>query len=178
MKFGKNLRPCVPNFSGPYREFILRSWRIWPKTTGGSGLKQQHLYGTINTSSLPSFIKTHQAVLEKNLKMWKVYWQTGGWTENGRRRWTENGRQDITIAQLSLRLRWAKSRQIKLMEDCKGFYTKRKCELHPFNTLIYQYVMMIYYILCLTKFHQNPSSGWEEFENVKSWQTVGKCAKL
>ena len=24
MKFGKNLRPCVPNFSGPYREFILR----------------------------------------------------------------------------------------------------------------------------------------------------------
>ena len=25
MKFGKNLRPCVPNFSGPYREFILNS---------------------------------------------------------------------------------------------------------------------------------------------------------
>ena len=24
MKFGKNLRPCVPNFSGPYREFILK----------------------------------------------------------------------------------------------------------------------------------------------------------
>ena len=38
-------------------------------TLGGSGLKQQHLYGTISTSSLPSFIKIHQAVLEKNLKI-------------------------------------------------------------------------------------------------------------
>ena len=68
---------------------------------GGSGLKQQHLYGTMSTSSLPSFIKIHQAVLEKNLKMWKVYRRTG--------RWTENGRRDMTIAHLSLRLRWAKS---------------------------------------------------------------------
>ena len=28
MKFGKNLRPCVPNFSGPYREFILNDMLI------------------------------------------------------------------------------------------------------------------------------------------------------
>ena len=62
-----------------------------------------------------------------------------------------------------------------------GFYIKSKCELHPFDTLIYQYLMIIYYILCFllrnkyfipTKFHQNPSSGSEEeFENVKSLQT-------
>ena len=142
----------------------------------GYGLKQQHLYGTISTSSLPSFIKIHQAVLEKNLKMWKVYKRAGGWTENGRR--------DMTIADLSLRLRWAKSRQIKLMEDSKGFYTKSKCELHPFNTLIYQYLMihLLYSVFLLrnkyfipTKFHQNPSSGSEEeFENVKSLQTDGR----
>ena len=37
--------------------------------------KQQHLSGTMSTSSLPSFIKIHQAVLEKKWKMWKVYGQ-------------------------------------------------------------------------------------------------------
>ena len=31
--------------------------------------KQQHLYRTMSTSSLPSFIKIHQAVLEKKSKM-------------------------------------------------------------------------------------------------------------
>ena len=99
--------------------------------------------------------KIHQAVLEKNLKLWKIYRQMGGWTKNGH--------CDMTIADLSLRLRLAKRRQIKLMEDCKGFYSKRKCELHPFNTLFYQYLMIIYYILVFfllrnecfipTKFH-------------------------
>ena len=103
-------------------------------TSKNPGLKQQHLYGTISILSLPSFIRVHQVVLEKNLKMWKIYRRTGGWTKNRRR--------DMTIAHLSHRLRWAKSRQIKLMEDCKGFYTKRKCELHPFYTLIYQYLMV------------------------------------
>ena len=94
---------------------------------GGSGLKQQHLYGTISTSSLSSFIKIHQAVLQTNLNMWKVYRRTGGLTDNERR--------DMTIANLSFRLRWAKSWQIKLMEDCKGFYTKRKWKWHPLTRL-------------------------------------------
>ena len=42
-----------------------------PPPLDGSGRKQQHLKGTMITLFLPSFIKTHTAVLEKNLKMLK-----------------------------------------------------------------------------------------------------------
>ena len=56
--------------------------------------KQQHLSGTMNTSSLPSFIKIHQAVLEKKLKMWKF-------TDDDER---TDGRCAMTIAHFSLRL--------------------------------------------------------------------------
>ena len=42
--------------------------------------RQQHLKGTISTSSLPSFIRIHQAVLEKKLKMWKSTDDDGRWT--------------------------------------------------------------------------------------------------
>ena len=51
----------------------------------------------MSTSSLPSFIKIHLAVLEKKSKMWKVY-----------ARLTDDGRCAMTIAHSSLRLRWAK----------------------------------------------------------------------
>ena len=61
------------------------SWRrgprdlFWPRP--GSAWadlaeKQQHLWWTISTSSLPSFIKIHLAVLEEKSKMWKVYGRT------------------------------------------------------------------------------------------------------
>ena len=53
----------------------------------------------MSTSSLPSFIKIHPAVLEKKSKMWKVY---------GR---TDDGRCAMTIAHSSLRLRWAKKKK-------------------------------------------------------------------
>ena len=56
----------------------------------------------MSTSSLQSFIKIHRAVLEKKLKMWKF---TDGRTD-GR---TDDGRCAMTIAHLSLWLRWAKN---------------------------------------------------------------------
>ena len=56
----------------------------------------------MSTSSLPSFIKIHPAVLEKKSKMWKVY---------GRTTTTDDGRCAMTIAHSSLRLRWAKNPQ-------------------------------------------------------------------
>ena len=59
----------------------------------------------MSTSSLPSFIKIHQAVLEKKSKMWKVY---GRRRTDGRRWGTDDGRCSMTIAHLSLKLRWAK----------------------------------------------------------------------
>ena len=52
----------------------------------------------MSTSSLPSFIKILPVVLEKKTKMWKVYRQTDDW------------RCAKTIAHLSLRLRWAKTK--------------------------------------------------------------------
>ena len=58
----------------------------------------------MSTSSLPSLIKMHQAVLEKKLKMWKVYGRTDG-------RRTDEERCAMTIAHSSLRLRWAKNRK-------------------------------------------------------------------
>ena len=135
----------------------------------------------------PSFIKIHQAVLEKNLKMWKVYTRTG--------RLTENGRRVMTIAHLSPRLRWATRRQIKLMEDFKRFYTntKRKCELHPFNTLIYQYLMIINYILSIyfcfavstsslpsfLKIHravlEKSLKMWKVYRWTGGWTDNGRC---
>ena len=43
--------------------------------------KQQHLWGTMSTSSLPSFVKINQSVLKKKSKMLKVYaGQTDGRT--------------------------------------------------------------------------------------------------
>ena len=56
----------------------------------------------MSSSSLPSFIKIHPAVLEKKSKMWKVYRRTD---DDGR---TDDGRCAMTIAHSSLRLRWAK----------------------------------------------------------------------
>ena len=61
----------------------------------------------MSTSSLPSFIKIHLAVLEKKSKMWKVYGRTD---DDGR---TDDGRCAMTIAHSSLRLRWAK-KEVKL----------------------------------------------------------------
>ena len=55
----------------------------------------------MSTSSLPSFIKIHPAVLKKRSKMWNVYGRTDG-------RRTDDGRCAMTIAHSSLRLRWAK----------------------------------------------------------------------
>ena len=63
----------------------------------------------MSTSSLPSFIKIHPAVLEKKSKMWKVYGRTDGRTD-GRRRRTDDGRCAMTIAHSSLRLGWAKNK--------------------------------------------------------------------
>ena len=59
----------------------------------------------MSTSSLPSFIKIHQAVLEKKSKMWKVYGRTTTTTTTDGR--TDDGRCAMTIAHSSLRLRWA-----------------------------------------------------------------------
>ena len=63
----------------------------------------------MSTSSIPSFIKIHQVVLEKKLKMWKF---TDGRRTDGRTDRRTDGRTDgrcaMTIAHLSLRLRWAK----------------------------------------------------------------------
>ena len=63
----------------------------------------------MSTSSLPSFMKIHQAVLEKKMKMWKFTdgrRTTDGRTDDGR---TDDGRCAMTIAHLSLWLRWAKN---------------------------------------------------------------------
>ena len=63
----------------------------------------------MSTSSLPSFIKIHQAVLEKKLKMWKFTdgRRTDRRTDDDGR--TDDGRCAMTIAHLSLWLRWAKN---------------------------------------------------------------------
>ena len=45
----------------------------------------------MSTSCIPSFIKIHQAVLEKKSKMWKVYARR---TTDGRRRTDDDGRTD------------------------------------------------------------------------------------
>ena len=66
--------------------------------------KQQHLQVTMSTSSPPSFIKIHQAVLEKKLQMWKF-------TDVGRRRRTTDG------ALWQLRLRWAKNFREELKKN-------------------------------------------------------------
>ena len=58
----------------------------------------------MSTSSLPSFIKIHLAVLEKKSKMWKIYGRRT--TDDGR---TDDGRCAMTIAHSSRRLRWAKN---------------------------------------------------------------------
>ena len=62
----------------------------------------------MSTSSLPSFIKIHLAVLEKKSKMWKVYGRTTTTTTTTDGR-TDDGRCAMTIAHSSLRLRWAKN---------------------------------------------------------------------
>ena len=67
----------------------------------------------MSTSSIPSFIKIHQAVLEKKLKMWKVYARRTDGRTDGR---TDDGRCAMTIAHSSLWLRWAKK-------------TKNKCNM-------------------------------------------------
>ena len=67
----------------------------------------------MSTSSLPSFIKIHQAVLEKKSKMWKVYGRT---TDDGRR---TDGRCAMKIAHSSLRLRWAKNQKLLNMSRSK-----------------------------------------------------------
>ena len=56
----------------------------------------------MSSLSIPSFIKIHQAVVEKKSKMWKF---TDGRT-GGR---TDDGRCAMTIAHSSLRFRWAKN---------------------------------------------------------------------
>ena len=58
----------------------------------------------MSTSCIPSFIKIHQAVLEKRSKMWKFTTD-----HNGR---TDDGRCAMTIAYLSLWLRWAKNKKV------------------------------------------------------------------
>ena len=60
----------------------------------------------MSTSSPPSFIKIHQAVLEKKSKMWKVYDRL---TDDRR---TDDGWCAMTIAHSSLRLRWANKKQV------------------------------------------------------------------
>ena len=77
----------------------------------------------MSTSSLPSFIKIHQAVLEKKSKMWNVY----GRQTDGR---TDDGRCAMTIAHSSLRLRWAKKCTIEWIKTleftlCFPFYSKQ-----------------------------------------------------
>ena len=62
--------------------------RIWPKNN--STCK-----GTMTTSCILSFIKIHQAVLEKKLKMWKFRDDDG--TPDGR---TDDGRCAMTIKKL------------------------------------------------------------------------------
>ena len=57
----------------------------------------------MSTSFLSSFIKIHRAVLEKKSKMWSL--QTTTTT-------MDDGRCAMTIAQSSLRLRWAKKKWI------------------------------------------------------------------
>ena len=67
----------------------------------------------MSTSSLPSFIKIYQAVLEKKSKMWKVYARRtdGRRTDDGRTDGrTDDGRCAMTIAHSSLWLRWAKKK--------------------------------------------------------------------
>ena len=67
----------------------------------------------MSTSSLPSFLKIHQVVLEKKLKMWKFTDD-----DDGR---TDDGRCAMTIAHLSHRLRWAKNRMKITWYSCRIF---------------------------------------------------------
>ena len=63
----------------------------------------------MSTSSLPSFIKIHLAVLEKKSKMWKVYGRTTTDDDDDDDDGRTDGRRAMTIAHSSLRLRWAKN---------------------------------------------------------------------
>ena len=53
---------------------------------------------------VPSLVEIDPVVLEKKMKMWKVYRQTDGQTDGQ----THDGRQVIRKAHLSFQLRWAK----------------------------------------------------------------------
>ena len=54
---------------------------------------------------MPSLVEIGPVVLEKKMKMWKVYRLTDGQTD----RQTDDGRQVIRKAHLSFQLRWAKN---------------------------------------------------------------------
>ena len=74
----------------------------------------------MTTSSLPSFVKIPQAVLEKKLKIWKVWDGLTDW------------RYTLTIAHLSLRLRWAETKQRTKNTEHLRYCRKHTCRLSSF----------------------------------------------
>ena len=60
---------------------------------------------------VPRLVKIDSVVLEKKMKMWKVYRQTDRQMD----RQTDDGRQVIRKAHLSFQLRWAKKNTVKCL---------------------------------------------------------------
>ena len=108
---------CLPFLSRPLR-YWLEIWYMnwsWHHTDQVGVLSRLTYFYRgycpllkfrLSISSLPSFIKIHQVVSEK-LKMWKF---TDGRRKDGQtERRTDDGRCAMTIAHLSLWLRWSKN---------------------------------------------------------------------
>ena len=122
----------------------------------------------MSTSSLPSFIKIHQAVLERKSKMWKVY--AGRTTTTDGR--TDDGRCAMTIAHSSLRLRWAKTAyftqnwhffiQVDILISCPSFSrvlhnsTQTHRKIRYFSRGIWLIIHDLHF-LTLTCLHKNHS---------------------
>ena len=65
-----------------------------------------------------SLVEIGTVVLEKKMKMWKVYRQTDGRTDGQTDRQTDDGRKVIRKAHLSFQLRWAKKQADSYFSFC------------------------------------------------------------
>ena len=122
----------------------------------------------MSTSYLPSFIKIHQAVLEKKSKMWKF---TDGRTDAGRRTdgRTDDGRCAMTIAHLSLWLRWAK----KLWPMLKFLKSRSKFTVRSHVQNLWYHQKGLVMRNTRAKYESPISYGKKVRHNVKvCWRTV------
>ena len=88
---------------------------------------------------VPSLVEIGPVVLEKKMKMWKVYRQTDRQTDGRTDGQTDAGRQVIRKAHLSFQLRWAKNIIYSSKEFCIQFPDVLRCTN-------YIYILRVLYV--------------------------------